>query len=210
MKKIAQQISFHPLDFTLHPSFFILSRRFGGCCRWFKPYGIVTAWKRGGFARPFDPTLNGIVIQPMARKTTTQEENPAKESASPAQPRPTSGSLFGLCLAAWLVPGLGHFLLGRKGRAVVLFLAIVGMFVFGLAMQGQFFAAGSGSYLHTLGYFAELSIGVPMTTATFFGYGGGNVYFICSDYGTAFLISAGMLNVLTILDAYDIALGRKS
>jgi len=158
----------------------------------------------------FDPTLNGISIQPMARKTTTQEENPAKESASPAQPRPSSGSLFGLCLAAWLVPGLGHFLLGRKGRAVVLFLAIVGMFVFGLAMQGQFFATGSGSYLHTLGYFAELSIGVPMTAATFFGYGGGNIYFVCSDYGTAFLISAGMLNVLTILDAYDIAMGRKS
>lgn len=158
------------------------------------------------FRKPARP----VQTQPMARKITTQEENPAKESASPAQPRPSSGSLFGLCLAAWLVPGLGHFMLGRKGRAVVLFLAIAGMFVFGLAMQGQFFAAGSGSYLHTLGYFAELSIGVPMTAATFFGYGGGNVYFICSDYGTAFLISAGMLNVLTILDAYDIALGRKS
>lgn len=147
--------------------------------------------------------------QPMARKTTTQEEKPTKETAGSTQPRPSSGSLFGLCLAAWLVPGLGHFLLGRKGRAVVLFLAIVGMFVCGLAMQGQFFATGSLSYLHTLGYFAELSVGVPMPAATFFGYGGGNVYFICSDYGSAFLISAGMLNVLTILDAYDIALGRK-
>ena len=93
---------------------------------------------------------------------------------------------------------------------MVLFLAIVGMFVCGLAMQGQFFATGSPSYLHTLGYFAELSTGIPMPAATFFGYGGGNVYFICSDYGTAFLISAGMLNVLTILDAYDIAMGRKS
>jgi Family of unknown function (DUF6677) len=158
----------------------------------------------------FDPTLNGIAIQPMARKTTAEEEKSPQEAAGPAGPQPSSGSLFGLCLAAWLVPGLGHFLQGRKGRAVVLFLAIVAMFVLGVAMQGQFFASGSGSYLHTLGYFAELSIGVPMPTATFFGYGGGNVYFVCSDYGTAFLISAGMLNVLTILDAYDIAMGRKS
>jgi hypothetical protein len=143
----------------------------------------------------------------MARKPTSQEE---KTAASAAQPRPSSGSLFGLCLAAWLVPGLGHFLVGRKGRALVLFLAIVAMFAFGLAMQGQFFATGSASYLHTLGYFAELSVGVPMPAATFFGYAGGDTYFICSDYGTAFLISAGMLNVLTILDAYDIAMGRKA
>ena len=145
----------------------------------------------------------------MARKSTAEEEKPTKEAAGPVRPRPSPGNLFGLCFAAWLVPGLGHLLLGRKGRALVLFLAIVGMFIFGLAMQGQFFGTGSGSYLQTLGYFAELSAGLSMPAATFFGYAGGNVYFVCSDYGTAFLISAGMLNVLTILDAYDIALGRK-
>ncbi len=146
----------------------------------------------------------------MAMKTTAEEEKSPQEAATPAGAQPSAGSLFGLCLAAWLVPGLGHFLQGRKGRAVVLFLAIVGMFVFGVAMQGLFFAAGSGSYLQTLGCFAELSTGIPMPAASFFGYGGGNVYFVCSDYGTAFLISAGMLNVLTILDAYDIAMGRKA
>ena len=93
---------------------------------------------------------------------------------------------------------------------MVLFLAIVAMFAFGLAMQGQFFATGTASYLQTLGHFAELSVGIPMPAATFFGYGGGNTFFVCSDYGTAFLVSAGMLNVLTILDTYDIAMGRKS
>jgi len=132
------------------------------------------------------------------------------EAAGTSRSRASSGSLFGLCVAAWVIPGLGHFLLGRKGRALILFLAIVGMFVLGLAMKGQFFSTGSGSYLHTLGYFAELSVGVPMPAATFFGYAGGNIFFASSDYGTAFLIAAGMLNVLTILDAYDIAMGRKS
>ena len=170
---------------------------------------LQVGWLQGARAvcrKPAKP----LQIQPMARKTTTQEENAAAESASPAQPRPSSGSLFGLCLAAWLVPGLGHFMLGRRGRAVVLFLAIVGMFVLGLAMQGQFFGTGSGSYLHTLGYLAELAVGAAMPAATFFGYAGGRIYFVCSDYGTAYLVSAGMLNVLSILDAYDIALGRKS
>ena len=145
----------------------------------------------------------------MPRRIAEQEERATREAAKPSRSRPSSGSLFGLCVAAWVVPGLGHFLLGRKWRALVLFLAIVGMFVLGLAMQGQFFSTGSGSYLHTLGYFAELSIGVPLPAATFFGYAGGNTYFVCSDYGTAYLIAAGMLNVLTILDAHDIALGRK-
>ena len=145
----------------------------------------------------------------MARKTAEQEEKVTKEAAKPSPVKPSSGNLFGLCLAAWLIPGLGHFLVGRRWRALILFLAIVGMFAFGLAMQGQSFATGSPSYLHTLGFFAELSVGLPMPAASFFGYAGGNVYFICSDYGTAFLISAGMLNVLTILDAYDIAMGRK-
>lgn len=146
----------------------------------------------------------------MARKATEQEEKAPREAAKPSGTQPSTGSLFGLCLAAWLVPGLGHFLQGRRWRGLVLFLAIVGMFTFGLAMQGQFFATGSGSYLHTLGYFAELSVGLPMPVATFFGYGGGDTFFVCSDYGTAFLIAAGMLNLLTILDTYDIALGRKA
>src|SRR5574337_1076325 len=98
----------------------------------------------------------------MARKTEEQEERAPKVAARPSRAQPSTGSLFGLCLAAGLVPGLGHFLQGRRWRALVMFLAIVGMFAFGLAMQGQFFATGSGSYLHTLGYLAELSIGVPM------------------------------------------------
>lgn len=145
----------------------------------------------------------------MARKIAEQEEKSTSEAARPSRPPASSGSLFGLCVAAWAIPGLGHFLLGRKWRALILFLAIVGMFVFGLLMQGQYFATGSGSYLHTLGWFAELAVGMPMPAATFFGYGGGSIYFVCADYGTAFLVSAGMLNVLTILDAYDIAMGRK-
>ena len=146
---------------------------------------------------------------PMARKIAEEDEKIAPGGGKPVRPHPTTGNLFAICLAAWLIPGLGHLLLGRKWRALILFICIVGMFVLGLAMQGQYFVLGAPSYLHTLGYFAELSVGVPMRTATFFGYGGGDTFFVCSDYGTAFLIGAGMLNLLTVLDAYDIAWGRK-
>ena len=133
---------------------------------------------------------------------TTQEE-----AARPAAPK--TANLIWLCVAAWAVPGLGHFLLGRKWRALILFVAIISMFLFGIAMQGQFFTTNSGSYLQTLGYYGELCAGLVMPAARFFGYGGGNPLFVSADYGSAFLVSAGMLNTLSILDTYDIAMGRK-
>lgn len=145
----------------------------------------------------------------MAKRIAEEDEKAVREAVKPARPQASARNSFTLCLAAWLIPGLGHLLLGRKWRALILFASIVGMFVMGLAMQGHYFSLGSPSYLHTLGYFAELSVGVPMRAATFFGYGGGNTYFVCSDYGTAYLIAAGMLNLLTVMDAYDIAQGRK-
>lgn len=135
---------------------------------------------------------------------------PLKEPPAPAAPpRPTTGRLVRLCAAAWLVPGAGHYMLRRRGRAAVLFLAIVAMFVLGLVMKGEFFSTTSPSWLETLGYYGELCVGLPLFVARFFGYSGGDPFFVSADFGTAFLVSAGMLNVLAILDSYDIAVGRK-
>jgi len=100
-------------------------------------------------------------------------------------------------------------MLGRKWRSLIFFISILTMFLFGIAMQGQYFATGSGSLLQTLGHYGELCVGLAMPAANFFGYSGGDPFFVSSDYGTAYLIGAGMLNVLTVLDVYDIALGRK-
>ncbi len=143
----------------------------------------------------------------MARKIV-EEEMVLKPAAAVA--RASFARLVRVCVAGWLIPGLGHFLLGRKWRALILLVSILALFLFGLAMQGEFFSTQSGSYLETLGYFGELSVGVAMPVAKFFGYSGGNAFFPSSDYGTAFLVSAGMLNVLSIFDAYDIAMGRKN
>ena len=135
---------------------------------------------------------------------------PAPSMARPAaQAKPDTGRLIRLCVAAWLLPGAGHLMLGRRARALILFLAIILMFVLGLLMKGQFFSTQSASWLETLGYYGELCVGAAMFVARFFGYPGGDPFFVSADFGTAFLVSAGMLNVLAILDAYDIALGRK-
>ena len=138
----------------------------------------------------------------MAKKTV---EEAAEEK--PALPR---GFLARLMIVAWLVPGAGHFLQGKRGRAVILFASIISMFVFGLLMRGEFFSLHSPSVLRRLGLLGEWSVGAAMPIAHFFGYPGGDIFFVSSDYGTAFLVSAGMLNILTMFDAYDIALGRKN
>ncbi len=130
----------------------------------------------------------------------------AKEKSAIA--RPQLGRLIRLCVAAWLIPGFGHLLLGRKWRALILFTSILALYLFGIAMNGVFFSPHSGSYLQSLGYFGELCVGVAMPVTKFFNYSG-DPFFVSSDYGTAFLVAAGMLNVLAVLDAYDIALGRK-
>jgi hypothetical protein len=144
---------------------------------------------------------DGAILKPMAKK--------AVEAEAPPKRKADRGVLVRLCVAAWLVPGFGHLLLGRKWRALILSASILGMFLLGIVMKGKFFSVHSPSYLQTLGFFGEMCVGVALPAALFFGYTGGDPYFVSSDYGTAFLVAAGMLNLLTVLDAYDIALGRK-
>lgn len=152
-----------------------------------------------------------VKAQGMPKKAVAEEENVRDEPKAVAeakQPRPDTAKLVRLCAAGWLIPGFGHLLLGRKGRALILFSAIAGLFVFGLAMKGEFYTTGTGSYLESLGYLGEMCVGIAMPIAKFFGYAG-DPFFASTDYGTAFLVAAGMLNVLTVIDAFDIAMGRK-
>ena len=140
----------------------------------------------------------------MAKKEL-EEKTTSQVSVS----RPKTGRLVALCVAAWLVPGLGHFILGRRWRALILFACILAMFLLGLAMKGMFYSPGGGSLLGLLGHYGELSVGVAMPMAEFFNYAG-KPLFVCSDYGTAYLVTAGMLNILCIFDTFDIAMGRKN
>jgi Family of unknown function (DUF6677) len=155
-----------------------------------------------------EPLEAGFAIMPKKAAEKDQLIGEGAESAPANIPRPATAALVRLCAAGWLIPGFGHFLLGKKWRGLIFFASIVGLFLFGLAMKGEFYATGTGSYLETLGYFGELCVGIAMPTAKFFGYAG-DPFFASSDYGTAYLVVAGMLNVLTVIDAFDIAMGRK-
>lgn len=113
------------------------------------------------------------------------------------------------CGLAWLVPGAGHFLLGANRQALVFFGVLMSMFVVGLALGGRLFPLQLSQPLVFLSALAEWTLGLPRLTALLGGFGGGDVVAASYEYGNTFLIVAGLLNALVVLDAYDLAIGRK-
>ncbi len=120
----------------------------------------------------------------------------------------TLNPLLAMALS-WAVPGLGHLLLGRWHKGLVFVVALPVMFLIGLTLQGRIFPFQASDILVLLAAFAELSIGVVYFLAAPLGYGAGKVTAVTYEYGNAFLIVAGLLNLLVMLDAYDVARGRK-
>lgn len=114
-----------------------------------------------------------------------------------------------LCLAAWFIPGAGHLWQGRRSKGVAFLIALPLMFFIGLGIDGQLFPFQLSEPLVALAAAAHVGIGLPYFLATALGLGVGDVRAVTYEYGNAFLIVAGLLNLLVVVDAYDIALGRK-
>ena len=120
-----------------------------------------------------------------------------------------AGSLVLLCLAAWAIPGLGHLWQGRRAKGLIFLIALPLMFAIGLALQGRLFPFELSDPLVGLAAIADLGIGLPYFIANALGAGVGEVRAVTYEYGNAFVMTAGLLNLLVVIDAYDIALGRK-
>jgi hypothetical protein len=114
-----------------------------------------------------------------------------------------------ICLAAWLIPGAGHLWQGRRQKGLVFLVALPAMFVFGLWLSGRLFPFEISQPLVALEAFANAGMGLPYLIASAMGFGQGVVTATSYEYGNAFLIVSGLLNMLVMIDAYDIALGRK-
>ena len=126
-----------------------------------------------------------------------------------------SGRAWLLAVAAWAIPGLGHLLQGKWLRAILLGGAVWVMFIVGLVIGGHLFRIGPNDQ----GLSAALQL-LPMSA----NFGAGLLYIACwltntgfaeqaqrvtYEYGNTFLLCAGLLNYLAMLDAFDIAAGRK-
>jgi len=113
-------------------------------------------------------------------------------------------------IAGWLVPGLGHLLLGKWVRALLLFLSILGMFLIGLSAQGKIYSPGTGDILDMLGFAGQLGLGLLSGLAHWFGWGATSAVNTLADYGTKFLVCGGLLNYIAAVDAHSLANGRKA
>jgi hypothetical protein len=128
--------------------------------------------------------------------------------ASTAEPTQSANMVL-LCLASWAIPGAGHLWLGRRSKGLIFLVALPSMFAIGLAIQGRLFPFDFSELLVCLAAFANVGIGLPYFAATMLGLGTGDVRAVTYEYGNAFLIVAGLLNMLVVIDSYDIAMGRK-
>ncbi len=112
-------------------------------------------------------------------------------------------------IAGWLVPGGGHFLLGKWVRGALLAVSIFAMFALGLAMHGKLYT-GAQNVLGMLGLAGDLGNGLLFFVSHALGLGEYMVRITTQDYGTKFIVVAGLWNVIAAVDAHNLRTGRKS
>jgi hypothetical protein len=137
----------------------------------------------------------------MANSTTE------KTKVAPAEPI----SLMAVVAPAvgWLIPGAGHIIQKRWIRGGLLLISIASLFLLGLAMQGRIYKANGGDILDMLGFIGDVGAGGFYIITMAQDWGQGAIAFATADYGTKFMIVAGLLNFIAVADAYHIAIGKK-
>jgi len=113
-------------------------------------------------------------------------------------------------LAGWLFPGLGHFIQRRWIRGLLLMLAVFIMFFCGIGMQGKVYGFNTGDLLDILGFIGDIGSGLLYFAARAMDWGAGNIQRAVADYGTKYIVVAGLLNIIAAVDAHQIAIGKKS
>ena len=109
----------------------------------------------------------------------------------------------------WLIPGAGHLIQKKFIRGALLMGSIVAMFVLGLAMQGRIYRPNGGDILDILGFVGDVGAGGLYILSRANDWGQGAIAHATADYGTKFIIVAGLLNFIAVADAYHIAIGKK-
>jgi hypothetical protein len=129
----------------------------------------------------------------------------AKQSAASKASRLGTVAL----IAGWLIPGAGHLLLKRWGRGLLILASISCMFVLGILMGARLYAPNTADLLDMLGFLGDLGAGLLYLIGHGLGLGQAPVQVVTADYGAKFVVVAGLLNLISAVDAHSIALGRK-
>ena len=120
----------------------------------------------------------------------------------------TSGFQYGPLIAGWLIPGAGHFMQRKWIRGGLLLASIGGMFFLGIAMQGKLYTSAH-DILDMLGLAGDLGSGLFYIVSRQLSLGADSVQITTADYGTRFIVVAGLLNVIAAVDAHNLYTGRK-
>jgi len=111
---------------------------------------------------------------------------------------------------AWILPGLGHLYLGRRKTALLYALIVTATFLLGLSFEGRLYTIDRSQPLSILATFAVSGAGVLNLAARFLSDNpSGAILAPTYEYGCAYLLTAGLMNLLLMLDAWDIAQGKK-
>ena len=144
----------------------------------------------------------------MSAPVRSEEARPA-EPGAPAGAAPAPRAAWLAAGLALFFPGLGHLYLGRRGRAATFAAVILVAIAAGVLLHGNLWTPIEGRPLTWLATFGTMGMGLPyFVLLRGLGYGG-DITSAGYEYGTAFLLGAGLMNLLLVLDAWDVATGRK-
>ena len=136
----------------------------------------------------------------MARSTTSESRSPDRQG---------SGNPYVAAVVAWLLPGAGHLSLGRRERALVFFVVIFASLTTGCLLEGQLYRPTAGQPLLSLAGFACMGVGAAyFVLQQVIGYTGDSAA-AGFEYGKAFILTSGLMNILLILDVLDIGRRQK-
>ncbi|HTV15776.1 MAG TPA: DUF6677 family protein [Acidobacteriaceae bacterium] len=133
----------------------------------------------------------------------------ASKAQTPVQPQ-TQGFVYSALLLGWILPGAGHLITRHWVRAILIFAAITLMFFLGIAMQAKVYTPGTGDPLDLLGFISDIGSGLLYGIARIFSLGQPTVQLVTAEYGTKFVVVAGLLNFIAAVDAHNLRIGRKS
>ncbi len=139
---------------------------------------------------------------------TPEEKNKPVASATPGSIASPTMQIVAPAIG-WLIPGAGHLILKRWIRGSLILISIIAMFVIGLMMEGHIYHPNGGDILDMLGFVGDIGAGGLYVVSFAKDWGHGAIAHATADYGTKFIIVAGLLNFISVADAYHIAIGKK-
>src|SRR5215472_5303712 len=134
-------------------------------------------------------------------------------TASEVQPKVAAQPITGMAVVApalaWLIPGAGHLIQKKWGRGLLLMFSVALLFVLGILMEGKIYKPNTGDLLDMLGFVGDAGAGGLYIISRIMDLGTLPIAHATADYGTKFIVISGLLNVMAMVDAYHIAIGKK-